>query len=618
MKSRGILHAGMGLFLSVCLLAPGGGALCADTALTEHQKTIHVLNRLGFGPRPGDVERIEKLGLDRYIEGQLHPGGIDDSAVEKKVAVLETLSLSAAELMKAQYADTRAFIERQKEMGGNDEARKEMRTRYGFEVARDEGKVGNKAAAPETAAGAAGMNQIYERLKGSVSLRAVGELQAAKLVRAVESERQLQEVLVDFWANHFNIDVKKGYCRVLKVVDEREVIRPHIFGRFRDLLGASARSPAMLNYLDNNQNSTTREISYAEQRMRAEYQKKLFGGVLQEASADGKPVKDGGLNENYGREILELHTLGVDGGYTQKDVVEVSRCFTGWGNNPLTGDFQFGLRRHDQGEKIVLGNTIPANGGMQDGEKVLDIISRHPSTAKFIATKLCRRFISDDPPAAAVERVARVFLDTNGDLRQVVAAVIRSPEFFAPDAYSAKIKSPFEYAVSAVRALGARMEMGNDAAGTRQITHAFEGAATIGYGADSASARKRKTLNWHIYDMGQSLYAFQAPTGWPEDSRKWVSSGALISRLNFALALSDRSVSDLAPASEPLLRGVDLDKADEVLDHLASRLVQGELSAGTRATLKRQLASGEEAASSTVNAPKLLALVLGSPEFQRR
>lgn len=581
-------------------------ALHAENApVADQQKVVHMLNRLGYGPRPGDLERVAKLGVDEYIRQQLHPERIADDAVEKKLAVFDTLAMPPEELIKSAYAETKGFVERQKAMGGAEE----MRTRYGLEVGKPEDAAKPAPASPMN------REEMLKVLPTRYSLRVVGELQAAKVLRAVESERQLQEVLVDFWGNHFNIDVKKAYCRVLKVADEREVIRPHVLGKFRDLLAASAKSPAMLLYLDNNQNSAPREMSVVEQKIRAEYQKRLLGTAL-EATGD-KPRMDGGLNENYGREILELHTLGVDGGYTQQDVVEVARCFTGWGYHPLSGSFQFNPRRHDQGEKIVLGQRIPSNGGIQDGEQVLDLLARHPSTAKFIAAKLCQRFIADEPPAAAVERAARVFRESDGDLRRVVEAIVTSPEFFSAAACRSKIKSPFEFAVSAVRALGGRIYADGAGANLLRARSALEGAATIGYGQEFVSGIKRKSLNWHIYEMGMPLYAYQAPTGWPEDSRKWVSAGALIARLNFALALTGKSVADVLPPTESPLAGVDADKPNAVLNRLIDVLLGGEVSDTTRATLTKQLGDSENM-SSTVDAPKLIALVLASPEFQRR
>ena len=265
-----------------------------------------------------------------------------------------------------------------------------------------------------------------EELGKRDALRCLGELQQAKILRAALSERQLNEVMVDFWSNHFNVDIRKNDCRALKMTEDRDVIRPHVLGKFRDILGASAKSPAMLKYLDNAENSVPRERSAIEKAVIEIYVSYKLG-----ISGTGLIPDKEGPNENYGREILELHTLGVDGGYTQKDVEEVARCFTGWGVSGSYGSFEFKLDRHDKGAKTVLGVKIPAGGGIKDGEKVLDALARHPATARFISRKLCQRFVADEPPAALVERAAKVFTESDGDIRQVVETIITSPEFFS-------------------------------------------------------------------------------------------------------------------------------------------------------------------------------------------
>jgi uncharacterized protein (DUF1800 family) len=323
-----------------------------------------------------------------------------------------------------------------------------------------------------------------------------------------------------------------------------------------------------------------------------------------------------GPNENYARELLELHTLGVDGGYTQKDVQEVARCFSGWGVNPLNGKFGFNGGKHDQGQKTVLGQTIPAGGGEKDAERVLDLLASHSSTARFIARKLCQRFVSDDPPAELVDRAARMFRASDGDLRVVVRTIVTGPEFYSPQAYRAKIKSPFEYAVSAVRATGGRFVVaGVPVFG--KVRSVAEGAATLGYNADKLSSSKKKTLNWHVHDMGQPLFAHAAPTGWPERSSEWVGPGALIGRLNFALALSGGGVTDVEVDVASLVKGVDADRPEAVAGTLSDALLHGEMTAATRQTLA-QAALRPEGEAKTVDLAKVAALVLGSPEFQRR
>src|SRR6185295_18491817 len=259
------------------------------------------------------------------------------------------------------------------------------------------------------------------------------ELSQQKLLRAAYSERQLQEVLVDFWFNHFNVDARKGATRFLVTEYERDAIRPHVLGRFRDLLEATAKSPAMLFYLDNWMSVDPGSAGLGSPSA-------LRAGNRQKR----------GLNENYGRELMELHTLGVDGGYSQNDVTEVARAFTGWtiGNPRQGGGYFFNARLHDRGEKLVLGHRIKAGGGESDGEQVLDILATHPSTARFIATKLARRFVSDAPPASLVDRLADKFRATDGDLREVTRTILTSPEFLSPTTYGAKVKTPFEFVVS--------------------------------------------------------------------------------------------------------------------------------------------------------------------------
>lgn len=565
----------------------------ADNQLTSDQKIVHVLDRLGFGPRPSDVERVKKMGLENYLQQQLHPERIDDSAVQKKLAAFNALSMSATDLMESLHEDQRMAAERKKAQAEAEKA--------GDAKKKGEGN----------------LRKFMEDKPGEhLSRIAVAQLQDAKIIRAVESNRQLYEVLVDFWSNHFNIDVRKGPCRVLKVVDEREVIRPHVFGKFRDLLEASAKSPAMLFYLDNAQNSAPRELGPGEERIRARIRKQVPGAVPDPVST-GKPRVVGGINENYAREIMELHTLGVDGGYTQKDVQEVARCFTGWGINLQTGVFEFHPRRHDDGAKTVLGHTIPAGGGAKDVEMVLDILARHPSTAKFIASKLCQRLVADDPPAALVERVAGVFRTTDGDLRKVVESIIYSPEFYSSATYRAKIKSPFEFAVSAVRAAGGTMAADASAGPPLTARLAMETGATFGRGMDRIANARRKTLNLSIIELGQPLFAYQAPTGYPEDSRKWVNTGALIARMNFSLALAERNFVDVNLATDNLVRGVDIDKPELVLNRLNQVLLQGRMSDSTRATLEKQTFGPRNGDAATINVPQLAALMLGSPEFQR-
>jgi uncharacterized protein (DUF1800 family) len=415
----------------------------------------HILERTSFGARPGDVERVRAVGIDRYIDEQLHPERLSDAGLDARLADLRTLRMSSKEI-----AET-------------------------FEAPALEAR---KAA---TSAGGNGQPTPEQQMRAAT---VVLELQQQKIIRAIYSNRQLQEVLVDFWFNHFNVDARKGADRFLLTEYERDVIRPHVLGKFRDLLEATARSPAMLFYLDN-------------------WMSVDPAGPHDMPMRRTRPNAPKGLNENYGRELMELHTLGVDSGYTQKDVTEVARAFTGWTiDRPrLGGGFTFNARLHDEGQKVVLGHVIKRGGGERDGEEVLDLLARHPSTARFIATKLIRRFVSDTPPPSLIDRVAARFRDTDGDLREVVRAILTSPEFFSAEAHHAKVKTPFEFVVSAVR-------------------------------ATDAEVRDARPLVRQLAELGMPLYQCQPPTGYKDTADAWVNTGALVGRMNFGLALSANKI----------------------------------------------------------------------------
>ncbi|HEV8533189.1 MAG TPA: DUF1800 domain-containing protein [Methylomirabilota bacterium] len=525
------------------------------TTLTEEQRIVHVLNRLGYGPRAGDVERVRQMGLAKWIERQLEPSRIPDERVEAALQAFPTLTRSVPELVLA-YPEPDPKLLAKVQSG--EMTQQEMR----------------QMAPPERR-----------------PFRIPAELQAAKLTRAVMSERQLEEVMTDFWFNHFNVDVRKGAVKWMVADYERTAIRPYALGKFRDLLLATARHPAMLFYLDNWM-STRPDLVV------------VFG------PNKGRKM---GLNENYAREIMELHTLGVDGGYTQEDVLEVARAFTGWSiERPREkGTFLFQTAAHDQGAKKVLGHVLPAFGGEQDGIRVIDILSRHPATARFIATKLVRRFVSDEPPPALVERAAQTFRDTDGDIRKVVATIVSSPEFFSAGAYGAKIKKPIELVASAVRAAGGEIAPPGE-----------PGSQQVGGGL---------ALAMQVAKLGEPLYQQQPPTGYPDVAEAWVNTGALLNRLNFALALAQNRIPGVQVDLGRALGTADRHKPQQVLDALLASLLQGQVRPETRTVLAAQLdnpeiiratpddrkaAGGRPAANTDVD--KLAALVLGSPEFQRR
>jgi uncharacterized protein (DUF1800 family) len=517
--------------------------------LTPDQQILHALNRLGYGPRPGDVERVRGMGLAAYIEAQLDPSALADPAVEQALPGYPVLARSAAELVREYPLPS-------------PQVREQLAS----------GRMTRQAVA-----------QMYPPEWRPAVITA--QMQAARVTRAVRSERQLEEVLVDFWFNHFNVYAQKGVVRFMLPAYEREAIRPHVLGRFRELVLASARHPAMLFYLDN-WLSTRADL------------------VLPRGPSAGRRL---GLNENYARELMELHTLGVDGGYTQHDVVEVARCFTGWTiDRPQQGGgFVFRSLAHDRGEKRVLGRVIPAGGGREDGERVIDLLARHPATARFIATKLARRFVSDDPPPALVERAAETFQRTDGSIRAVLVTILTSPEFWSAEAYRAKIKTPLELVASAVRTLDGRLVAGGPGHGGR---------------GDGGRALARE-----VGRLGEPLYEAQPPTGYPDRAESWVNTGALLGRMNFALGLAHNRLPGTTVDLSRVVAGADRGQPAQVLDRLLVAVLHGEASPETRAVLAAQLESPEitrvtayDRVARDTDVEKLVALVLGSPEFQRR
>jgi uncharacterized protein (DUF1800 family) len=564
-KSTGSVRrfaAGLIRLLVVASLATGAIApVAAGTRskkspgkLSEDQKVLHVLNRLGYGPRPGDVERVRRTGLASYIDQQLHPDRIDDSALQARLSNLPSLRMTVADVYDRYPAPQLLARQLGLRMPGQ---------------ANRQGQPDSQEDSPEARREEREARQkifAYYREKGLRPPAALlQELQSQKILRAVYSERQLQEVMTDFWYNHFNIFWGKGADRWLTTDFEMNAIRPHTLGKFKDLLLATAKSPAMLFYLDNFQSTSPDMQMPGRQnalRRRALRQNQGGAGEQQRAQIANQLLnRKRGINENYARELMELHTLGVDGGYTQKDVQEIARCLTGWTiDRPRqNGRFIFRPRMHDNGEKVVLGHKIAAGGGQKDGEMVIDILARHPNTAKFISTKLVRRFTNDTPQPSLVDRVASVYMKTDGDIREMLKTIFTSKEFFAADAYRAKIKSPFELAVSAMRALG------GDLNGTQQTAQ-------------------------FIAKMGQPLYLYQPPTGYPDKAEQWVNTGALLERLNFGLALSSNrlrgasvDMKRIAPSSSD---------SRNALDRAIAVLLNGEVSSETRAILDKQLKEG--------------------------
>ncbi|MBI2205344.1 MAG: DUF1800 domain-containing protein [Candidatus Rokubacteria bacterium] len=507
---------------------PPGSARLTTLPAQDDAAIVHLLARATFGPRAGDIDRVRAEGAAAWLERQLDPRRIDDTAAEATLAGMKTLAMPTDALLR--------------------------------EFPRPDPTTRQKIQSGEMTR--AELMAMYPREKRPG--RIIGELQAAKIARAVLSERQLEEVMVDFWFNHFNVYALKGDGRWYVTAYERDAIRPHALGRFRDLVRATARHPAMLVYLDNWLSS------------RADFTVPIGPNRGRRA----------GLNENYARELLELHTLGVDGGYTQQDVREVARAFTGWTiDRPrVNGTFVYRAMMHDRGAKTVLGHRIAAGGGESDGERVIDLVTRHPSTSRFIATKLARRFVADEPPGPLVERVAAAFRATGGDVRAMLRAIFSAPEFWAPEARRAKIKKPFEFVASATRALGGRL----DGAGAYALARA-------------------------VADIGEPLYEAQPPTGHPDRADAWVSTGALLARMNFALALAQHRFRGVRVTGGATAADGARQRPDEVLDRVLASVLHGAATPETRAVLTAQLGDRERADVET-----LTALVLGSPEFQRR
>jgi uncharacterized protein (DUF1800 family) len=557
--------------------------------LSSSQKIIHALNRLTFGPRPGDFERVEKMGIEPWIAQQLHPDDLAENPVlAQKLAPLDTLRMTSRE-MAAKYPPPqliKAMMDGRVAYPSDPEQRMivasaERRYKRKQDAKDDAGVAGaieslnltgeqkrtlRKGTAEEKlelfrmlpeekqdallealppkirielyAAAPPELRRKIQKSGGPMQV-IVQDLPEAKLYRAIYSNHQLEEVLTDFWFNHFNIFLDKGADRYLVTAYERDVIRPYVLLKFGSLLRATAESPAMLFYLDNFQS-------------------------VDPAAADRMPAARlakarRGLNENYARELMELHTLGVDGGCTQRDVTEVARCFTGWTlRNPRQGGgFEFIERLHDRGAKIVLGVKIPAGGGMDDGLKVLEILAHHPSTARFISRKLAVRFVADHPPDSLVEKMAQTFRRSDGDIRAVLETMLHSSEFWSQEAYRSKVKSPLEMVASSVRALNADVEFGFALA--QQLTK-----------------------------LGQPLYRKQEPTGYSNSSEEWLNSAALVGRMNFAMALAANRIP-----------GVKVDAArfgaEQDTPSIARALLLADLPKESRGVIERALTEQRDA-----------------------
>jgi uncharacterized protein (DUF1800 family) len=703
----------------------------AESGPAEQKRALHALNRLTFGPRPGDIQKVVAMGVDQWIDLQLHPDKIADSDIEARLAPFRTLRMSSREIVE-EFPDQQMIrqINDGKKPMPSDPAKRAV---VQVQIARMEEKKDRKeqtaAVAPAPAAsvpaaentakteeelaaaaaaesgnmsggnkmsGSADQNSatsmvagtdgaeakpspaeeaearrredrlyadlkiqgladvppnerykkvlalpLEEQIVFADSLRGgrgqdllaglnpmqretlqamnnpqgviVDELVQAKLLRAVYSERQLDEVMADFWFNHFNVFVNKGADRVLLTNYEQQVIRPHALGKFEDLLLATAHSPAMLFYLDN-------WVSVGPSSQRAlggpgrgpgpyatgPYRRYPRRFPNPNPNANEKRRPNSGLNENYGRELLELHTLSVNDGYSQKDVTEVAKVFTGWTiDKPFEGGgFRYDPRMHEPGPKYVLGKKIKENGE-DEGREVLHRLATSPQTAHFISLKLAQRFVTDDPPTALVDRMAKTFEKKKGDIREVLSTMFHSPEFWAEGTYRAKVKTPLEFVASAVRATGAQI--------------------------DDALPLTRQLNN-----MGMPLFGAQPPTGYSTKADTWVSSSALLTRMNFALALTSGKIRGVKVDTAQLAGGrTPLPDATETLSTMETTLLASDVSKQTHDSIMAQIEAGTKApapASQDKQVPDekpadrarppdastIAGLLLGSPEFQRR
>lgn len=508
--------------------------------LPADQQIIQAINRLTFGPRPGDALKVRAIGLDKWIDQQLHPEKIDDSAIDRFVAGYPAINRDQDDLL-AQYT----------------QQQRERR-----EVKRE------RADSTMTAADSMALRkQIQQRV--NLTRQVVTQLQSSRVARAVASERQLQEVMTDFWENHFNIYAQKGGPEPYYLRDfDQNVVRPRALGKFRDLLEAVAQSPAMLFYLDNARSmadSTRPTLNAGGMRGGVRPMRRGALGTMRGAIRTAEQMQRQqqqqqrprqGLNENYGRELLELHTLGVDGGYTQQDVINVARAFTGWTIKPPAqgGGFIFRPQVHDAGEKIVLGHKLAAGRGMEDAEDVLDILAKSPATARYISFKLARRFVSDSPSKALVDHASQVYLRTDGDIREVLRAIITSPEFFSQQAFRSKVKSPFEVVVSAMRALNA---------------------------APDSTPQSAQVIAF----LGQPIFGHQAPNGWPETGESWMNTGAILNRINFGMAVAAGRLPGVDIRSVAALDTIRSAPRDRQVDAVVATILNGMASPDTRAVL---------------------------------
>ena len=556
---------------ALAALAPVGARAQAPI-LTPRDSARHALNRLAYGPRPGEVDRVAADGVMRWIDRQLSPRKIDDGPLAARERRFKILDYDSGEL-------ARIYVDAQR-------ARREQQRRQGD---ADRDSVGAQHAGPLPQR----MDSSQERGR-----RLAGAFQELAVVRAVLSERQLYEVMVDFWTNHFNVFLAKGADRFLTPSYIEHTIRPRALGKFADLLIATAESPAMLFYLDNWESVAPGSKSPQAMRLRARPlfgARPMFGGPplfdprrdpmradsLRRQALERAPK---GINENYARELLELHTLGVDGGYTQQDVIQVARILTGWSvaRPQQGGDFEFHDWAHDYGEKVVMGVTFPAGHGRDEGVRLLKLLANHPATMHHVSRRLCQRFVNDDPPDGCVDDAVTAWKRSDGDIREVLRAIFRSPDFWASENVRAKIKTPLEFVVSAARAVG---------------------------GDPDTTPRLAQV----VARLGEPLYLHVAPDGYPEREDAWVNSGALLDRMNAAVVLAAGRLPGVTVSLDSVVPATP--DAEQLIAQANGAVLSGTMSENTKAVIRRQISD----ISDPVQARALaVGLAIGGPEFQRR
>ncbi|OLD60142.1 MAG: hypothetical protein AUF60_02525 [Gemmatimonadetes bacterium 13_1_20CM_69_28] len=533
-------------------------------ALTPRDSALHALNRLAYGPRPGEVDRVAADGVMRWIDRQLSPGKIDDGPLAARERRFKILDYDAGELARV-YVDAQRERREQKRAAATD----------------------SMTEKPEQAGP---LEQRGRRLGA--------EFQELAVIRAVLSERQLYEVMVDFWANHFNVFFAKGADRFLTPSYIEQTIRPRALGKFADLLIATAESPAMLFYLDNWESVAPGATPPQAMRLRA---RPLFGprpmfGRPPLFDPGHDPMRADslrrqalarvpkGINENYARELLELHTLGVDGGYTQQDVINVARIFTGWSvRRPQQGgDFEFHDWAHDYGEKVVMGVMFPAGRGRDEGVRLLKLLANYPATMHHVSRRLCQRFVNDDPPDGCVDDAVTAWKRSDGDIREVLRAIFRSPDFWAPENVRAKIKTPLEFVVSAARAVG---------------------------GDPDTTPRLAQV----VARLGEPLFLHVAPDGYPEREDAWVNSGALLDRMNAAVALAAGRLPGVAVSLDSIVPATP--DAERLIAQANAAVLSGTMSENTKQVIRRQISDISDPLQARALA---IGLAIGGPEFQRQ